>query len=100
MNNISDIQIGLSYNIPNYEWVLRDFINPNNHMEYPWKVKDKDDILPAGTPFMPLEIHKVQLEDSLYGNTHIHFVKLLTATDQVRWLPLLDKDLSFVYQVE
>jgi len=24
MNNISEIQIGLSYNIPDYEWMLRD----------------------------------------------------------------------------
>ena len=47
MNNISEIQIGLSYNIPDYEWMLRDFVNPDNWKEHEWKFKGKDDILPS-----------------------------------------------------
>jgi hypothetical protein len=100
MNNISEIQIGLSYNIPDYEWMLRDFVNPDNWKEHEWKFKGKDDILPSGTPFVPLEIRKVHLEDDLCGNTQLYFVKILTAKNQVvRWLPLLDKDLSFIRPV-
>jgi len=95
MNNISDIQIGQPYHISDYEWPLRNFVSPDKHMEHPWNVKDENDILAAGTSFVPLEINKTYLEDVNYS--YIHFIKILTISDEVRWLPILDKDLPYIF---
>ena len=88
-----NIKIGGLYHIPNYTWILRNFIDPEkDHHNIPWNGKDT---LPPSTPFIPLKSCKIYLNRSHgYDIKSIFYIKILISTGIISWLPVQENDFT------
>jgi hypothetical protein len=90
VNNISDIKLGGLYHIPHYTMAMYDFVDPKQ--THP--ALSGNNLLDPDTPFVALELHTIELET--YNKNIVHRIKILTATGEVGWLSLEDRDLPYV----
>ena len=92
---IEDIQIGGLYHIPHYTTAMYIFTDPTERAE-----KLSCDILQGDAPFVPLELHTVNLNTFLdYEVTVLYRIKILTSEGKIGWISLQDKDLPYIFRI-